>query len=70
MEQEECMKCPKCKIEAEIVKSSTRVTPYGVTVLVMDVICPKCGQKGHTEKVIGKSPEEEFDNISDEIKDF
>ena len=53
------MKCPKCKIEAEIVKSSTRVTPYGVTVLVMDVICPKCGQKGHTEKVIGKSPEEE-----------
>lgn len=48
------IKCPKCKVEADIVKSSTRVLE-GIDILTREVVCPKCGQKGTFEEVIGKA---------------
>jgi len=48
------IKCPKCKIETEVIGSSTR-TQNGCSILTREVVCPKCGQKGTFEEVIGKA---------------
>lgn len=47
------MKCPKCKIEADIIDASI-VIKNGSQIQILEVVCPSCGQVGHKETVLGK----------------